>query len=128
MAARVTTDEVKVLIDTPLTDLTAFITVASQQVDRIDAVGSLSAAVLKEIERWLSAHYVAIRDPRVSQDAIADSRHTYEGKTGMGLDFTRYGQQARLLDTTGTLQKLSLKKASLTYVGGTVNAEGDVEV
>lgn len=125
MAVRVDSAEVKVVIDTSLTDLTAFILVASQQVDRISG---LTAAVLKEIERWLAAHFVAIRDKRTSKDNVGDSSHTYEGKTGMGLQFTRYGQQALLLDTTGTLAKLGLRKASLVYLGGTVNAEGKVEV
>lgn len=125
MAVRVTDDEVKEIIDTSLSDLTVFILVASQQVDRISGLGT---AVLKEIERWLAAHFVAIRDKRTSKDNVLDSSHTYEGKTGMGLEFTRYGQQAKLLDTTGTLAKLGLRKAALTYLGGTVNAQGEVEV
>lgn len=124
MAVRVTNDEVKVVIDTSLTDLTAFILVASQQVDRISGLGT---AVLKEIERWLAAHFVSIRDKRTSKDNVGDSSHTYEGKTGMGLEFTRYGQQAKLLDTTGTLAKLGLRKAALTYLGGVVK-NGKVEV
>jgi len=128
MTARVTTDEVKEIIDTSISDLTPFITVASQQVDRIDTAGGLSAAVLKEIERWLSAHFVAIRDARSTKDAIGDSSHTYEGKTGMGLEFTRYGQQAKMLDTTGTLAKLGLRRAATTYIGGPVNADREVRV
>lgn len=125
MALRVTDDEVKEIIDTSLSSLTPFITVAEQQVDRISGLGT---AVLKEIERWLAAHFVAIRDKRTSKDNVGDSSHTYEGKTGMGLEFTRYGQMAKLLDTTGTLAKLGLRKAALTYLGGTVNAQGEVEV
>jgi len=128
MAVRVNDAEVKEVIDTTLTSLTPFILVASQQVDRIGTVGTLSAAVLKEIERWLAAHFVALRDKRTSKDNVGDSSHTYEGKTGMGLDFTRYGQMAKMLDTTGTLAKAGLKKAALTYLGGTVNASGEVEV
>jgi len=128
MAVRVTDDEVKEIIDTTLTDLTPFILVASQQVDRISTAGTLGAAVLKEIERWLAAHAVAMRDKRTSKDSVLDSSHTYEGKTGTGLDFTRYGQQAKLLDTTGTLAKLSKQKAAMTYLGGTVSASGKVEV
>ena len=125
MAVRTTDDEVKEIIDTSLDDLTPFILVASQQVDRISGLGT---AVLKEIERWLAAHFVAIRDKRTSKDSVGDSSHTYEGRTGMALDFTRYGQQAKLLDTTGTLRKVGMKKASLTYLGGTVNTDREVEV
>lgn len=128
MAARVTDAEVLEIIDSSLTDLTPFITVASQQVDRISDAGSLSDAVLKEIERWLAAHFVAIRDKQTSQSKVGDASHTYEGKTGMGLSFTRYGQQALLLDTTGTLVKANVRKASVTYLGGTVSANREVEV
>jgi len=128
MAVRVSDTEVKLVIDTSLDDLTPFILVASQQVDRIAAVGTLGAAVLKEIERWLAAHFVAIRDKRTVSDKVGDSSHKYEGETGMGLDFTRYGQQAKLLDTTGTLSDVGKRKASMTYLGGTVNADGEVKV
>ena len=128
MSVRVTDAEVKEIVDTTLTDLTPFILVASQQVDRIGTVGTLGAAVLKEIERWLAAYFVSMRDKRTAKDNVGDSSHTYEGKTGMGLSFNRYGQAALLLDTTGTLIKSGLRKAALTYLGGTVNASGEVEV
>jgi len=118
MAARVTTAEVKEIIDTDLTDLTVFITVADQHVDRVAAAdSSLAAATLKEISRWLAAHFTAIRDPRESKSTVGPTSFTYEGKTGMGLSFTRYGQQALLLDTTGTLANLGMKKASVDYLG-----------
>ena len=128
MSARVTTAEVKEIIDTDLADLSAFITVAGLQVDNIAAKGLLSTAELKEIERWLSAHFTAIRDKRTVKDNVGDSSHTYEGKTGMGLEFTRYGQQALLLDTTGTLRESGKRRATMTYLGGTVNTSGEVEV
>jgi len=122
--ARVSSNEVEEIIDTDLSELTPFITAASQLVDGITGLGS---ATLKEIERWLAAHFVAIRDQRTVKDSIGDSSHTYGGKTGMGLDFTSYGQMAKALDTTGHLASLSLKKAGFTYLGGTVE-DGKVEV
>lgn len=125
MSVRVTDDEVKEILDTELSSLTPFIAAASQLVD---GISGLDADVLKEIERWLAAHLVSMRDKRVSKASVGDSSHTYEGKTGLGLDFTRYGQTAKMLDTTGTLNKLSLKKAGLTYLGGTVSTDREVEV
>ena len=122
--ARVSGSEVQDIIDTDLETLTPFITVESQLVDGISGLG---AATLKEIERWLTAHFVAIRDQRTVKDSIGDSSNTYRGKTGMGLDFTSYGQMAKALDTSGHLADLSLKKASLTYLGGVVE-DGEVEV
>lgn len=124
--ARVSSSEVEEIIDTDLSTLTPFITAASQLVDGITGLGS---ATKKEIERWLAAHFVAIRDQRSIKDSVGDSSHTYGGKTGMGLDFTSYGQMAKALDTTGHLASLSLKRAGFLYLGGTVSEDGDeVEV
>ena len=126
--ARVSGSEVQDIIDTDLETLTPFIDAASQLVDGISGLG---AATLKEIERWLAAHFIAIRDQRTVKDAVGDSSHTYGGKTGMGLDATLYGQQVKLLDTTGYLVSVGtyMKKPSLTYLGGIVDeTTGNVEV
>ena len=120
--ARTTTAEVLKIIDTDLTDLDAFILPASQLVDRVAAAdSSLAAAALEEIECWLAAHFTSMRDPRASKSAVGPTSFTYEGKTGMGLEFTRYGQMALLMDSSGTLAKLgkNLLKASLSSLGYT---------
>lgn len=56
------------------------------------------------IERWLSAHFYCIFDPRSSfnqgPDFISD---TIESKIDLGLKVTRYGQQALLMDYGGYL-------------------------
>ena len=83
--ARVSGSEVQDIIDTDLETLTPFITVASQLVDGISGLG---AATLKEIERWLSAHFVAIRDPRIMSEKAGDASANYHGKSAMGLDAT----------------------------------------
>ena len=118
MAARVTTADVKVIFDTDLTDLSAFISIATLQVDNIATLGILSAATLVELERWLAAHYCAIRDRQASKVTVLDSSHTYDGKTGSGFASTLWGQQALQIDTTGTLASLGKKRASITYLGG----------
>ena len=120
--ARTTTTEVKAILDTDLTDLDAFILPAGQLVDRVAAAdSSLAAAILEEIECWLAAHFASMRDQRAAKSTIGPTSFTYEGKTGMGLEFTRYGQMALLLDSTGTLVKLGkqLLKASVTSLGYT---------
>ena len=125
MADRVTTAEVKAIIDTDLTDLSVFITAADQLVDQVAvADSSLAAASLKEISRWLSAHFTAIRDQQASKSTVGPTSYTYWGKTAMGFEFTAYGQQALLLDTTGTLVKLSkhLLKASVESLGYTAQS------
>ena len=118
MAARTETADVLAIIDTEVTDCDPFIAIATLQVDAIDALGILGAAILEQIECWLSAHYVAIRDRQGSKVTVLDSSHTYDGKTGMGLDATLWGQQALLMDSTGTLAGLGRKRASVTYLGG----------
>jgi hypothetical protein len=126
MANRVTAAEVKEIIDTTLTEsqIAPFITAANITItDILGATTVLSSDQLKEIERWLSAHFVAIRDPRISAEKIADASATYQGKTAMGLDSTTYGQQAKMLDTTGALANIGKKKASMNVLdfidGGT---------
>jgi hypothetical protein len=65
---------------------------------------------LELIERWLSAHFYAIEDARVAREAIGGSVMTqFEGRTAMGLDHTRYGQQAKLLDSSGALAALDAR-------------------
>jgi len=105
---RVTGTEVKAIIDTSLTasEVDPFITAASAMVDDLLSGSGLTTTQLKEVERWLSAHLVHIRDPKLSEQDINDASDKYQvGKFGMGLEHTAYGQQAMFLDTTGTLAK-----------------------
>lgn len=115
MSNRVTNSEVKTIIDTDV-DVTAFITVANLIVTNMLSGGSLSDAMLKEIERWLSAHFVAIRDPRIGQEKIGDASVTYLLTTGKGLDATPFGQQVKVLDTTGKLAQLGKSTAKLETI------------
>lgn len=126
MANRCTGVEVKEIIDTTLTEVQVapFITAANLTVtDILGASTVLSADQKKEIERWLAAHFVAVRDPRISAEKTADAGATYQGKTEMGLDSTFYGQQAKMLDTTGALANIGKRKASMSVLdfinGGT---------
>lgn len=112
--ARATVDEVKDIISTTLTDgqINAFINTSHQVVSqRLNGKG-ISEDTLKEIEVWLSAHYVCMRDPRKKQVKVDDVAVTYQGETGTGFQSTSYGQQAIALDPTGTLASASLKRAT----------------
>ena len=121
---RVTGAEVKEIIDTTLTEvqIAPFITAANLTItDMLGASTVLSSDQLKEIERWLAAHFVAIRDPRISREKTEEAEATYHGKSDMGLDHTPYGQQVKMLDTTGTLTNLGKRKASakiLDFIDG----------
>jgi hypothetical protein len=106
MALRVHDLEVKQIIATVL-DTTPFIQLASHLVDDLLMPQGLSDTRLRDVELWLAAHYTCLRDPRVVDVRDGDTGVRYEQvKTGEGLASTRYGQQALLLDPTGTLAAL----------------------
>lgn len=105
----VTTSEIKEIIETDVTDATPFIQAAAAVMSSAGLTSStkLSDDLKKEIQRWLSAHYLAMYDRTTQSEKTGDASFTYEGQTGMGLDSTRYGQQAKTLDCTGLLAGLS---------------------
>jgi len=117
MAVRVSDAEVKEIIDTSVTT-TAFISAANLVVTEKLGSSGLSEDLLKEIERWLAAHLIASsKDKQVESETIGDVSATYQGKTDMGLDSTFYGQQVKLLDTTGTMANLGKRKAKVEWIG-----------
>jgi len=110
MASRVNATEVKEIIDTTLSDVivTSFIDMASRFIDEIlSPTGhGLDALRLADVELWLSAHFVAMRDQdegMTTQQGAGDANTTYSGAFGKGLESTRYGQMAIFLDTSGKL-------------------------
>jgi len=107
--ARVSTSDVKaLLIGSELTDeqVEPFIETANVVVTNHCAGYSYDADVLKQIELWLSAHFVCQADPQISREGVEGGTNvTYDGKTGMNLDSTRYGQQVKILDYKGTIRE-----------------------
>jgi hypothetical protein len=94
--------------------LTPFIDAASALVDRVstlDTASVLTAAMLELIERWLAAHFYACADQLPSAESAGKSSTTWQGQTGMGLDFTQYGQMAKRLDFTGALASIDKHKS-----------------
>lgn len=108
--SRVTVAEVKAIIDVEDDrDVSPFIELATLLVDENLASAGLSAARLKQIELYLSAHYTAVTVERgaLSVSKLGDALETYKGDYTQGLNLTRYGQQAITLDTSGTLAAMS---------------------
>lgn len=118
MAARVTEVEVQEIIEVDSSlSLTAFIAAATALVDdKLDQNIGLGDDLLKEIERWLAAHFVAIRIKITSQEKLGDAAENYQFKLGLNLQNTMWGQQALMLDTSGTLNRLSQGKGSVTKI------------
>jgi len=124
MSIRVTEAEVLEIIDvdSSITNLIPFITAASLLVDEVLSDDTaLSSSLLKEIERWLSAHFIAIRDPRVEMEKVGEAQNTYALGVKLGvrasmLDSTPYGQQAKALDITGRLSAIGKRRAELNSI------------
>lgn len=109
--ARVTEEEVKAIFPCPEdADLTPFIESAHIVVDTYLGNDGLEESLLKEIERWLSAHFASARYSVNSKEKVGDVDVTKQGKWGMGLESTDYGQKVLLLDPTGKLGNMSDKQ------------------
>lgn len=64
------------------------------------------AGTLELIERWLSAHFYAIRDQRTAMEKAGDVAEEFQYKVGLMLQQTIFGQQAMVLDFHGYLAAL----------------------
>jgi len=112
--ARVTEEELRGVIKTSLTDddIKRFIATANVVVDELLLGEAYSANLLKQIELWLAAHFLAVRDPRTSSDTIPGGPTLqYHGQTGIeGLKQTPYGTQVMILDHHGVLARAAQSK------------------
>ena len=104
-------------MNTSLSDsvIDAFIKPANLTISELLGDSGLSADQLSEVERWFTAHLIACtRTLQPKSEGVLDATITYQGRTDMGLDSTFYGQQCKLLDTTGTLAaKLGRRSATI---------------
>ena len=112
MTNRVTPAEVKQIVETNLSDaiVEVFITTANSLVNRLSG-SCLTDDMRTQIELYLSAHLVTMRDRKAQSERLGDAQITYQGSFGEGLDRTEYGQTARMLDCTGQLPLMGLKAA-----------------
>lgn len=127
MANRVTADDVKVIIDIDenISDarIVIFIKSANILTNNVNTIGGLTDAdLLMEIERWLSAHLVAILDVRSASEKADEVSQKFQYKVDLGFNQTQYGQQALALDTTGYLAGLQEDSQN----GGSIVASLDV--
>lgn len=94
--------------DGSLPSLTPFIDTATVMVSRVATCATekgiaLSSAELELIERWLAAHFYEHSDQMTSRDETGEALAVFQGKTGMYLESTKYGQTALLIDYSGCL-------------------------
>lgn len=130
MAIRTNDAAVGGIIDVDSTiSLTPFIEVASAIVTKHCTNTDFTDEELELIERWLSAHFYAIRDPRRESDRASVVSKKIESKVDLGFDVTRYGQMAMRIDWSGALAALNEQAkqgkmtASITWLGTPVEEE-----
>ena len=115
--ARTTVQKVRSILDTSVEDntVTSWMDIASTLVDDIeDADPSVSDSRLAKVEKVLTAHMVSTQDQRQSSVSGASRSVEYQGETGLGINGTKYGQQAVALDPTNTLANMSKPDASVS--------------
>lgn len=108
--------EVKTIIDTALKDaeISIFIGVSNRLVTETVAK-EVSELLARDIETWLTAHLISVsRERQAEEEELGDAQVKYQGKYGMNLESTSYGQTALMLDTSGKLQELNKQKARIT--------------
>ncbi len=116
MAARVTSAEVKVIVETSISDVTTpFIDMATLIVDEDLADTGMSAARLTKIELYLAAHFVLMTEERggLTKTKTGESEDTFRSFMGLALKGTRYGQTALLLDSSGVLTTMGQYRATI---------------
>lgn len=77
---------------------------------------------LDKIKTWLAAHFACILDPQLVREEVSTLRAVYQQEVKLGLSQTRYGDQAKLIDTTGALAAwdktvLESQKPAKTHIG-----------
>lgn len=102
-------------VDPSVSDLSPFIDAANELVTELCLPVGYTDTRLELIERWLSAHFYCILDPRsASEQAGANGgtvSQSFQYKVGLMLAVTTYGQQAMMLDTQGALSIMSAQAA-----------------
>lgn len=109
MANRAVAADVKSILNTELTDteIDAYITTANLVVTAQLGNTTVSATLLTQIEMYLAGHLITTTRERKAEQVSGEGGVRFEGKTGMRLEATHYGQTAMTLDSTGRLSNLN---------------------
>lgn len=99
----------------------AYIDDAAIVAERCAGVVSAASTVQKSVVRWVAIHLMAVGGKdggQVQSESIGDASKSYttSGTSGVNLSSTVYGQRALLLDPSGCLVRLGLKRATFTLV------------
>ena len=116
--ARTTVGNVKEVITTNATDkqVDEIIKTANLLVNTHLSDQGLSANLLADIEKWLTAHLLALTfDRQAEQKKVGDASEKYAA-LGQGLKSTTYGQIVISLDSSGMLSNANKQIATIRVV------------
>jgi Protein of unknown function (DUF4054) len=92
-----------------------FIQAAVVVTDALLAESGYSDETLREIQRWLAAHFASGRQQGIKSESYEGLSVSYMTATlGEGLKGTTYGQTALALDTKGFLSGVAKRRATVT--------------
>lgn len=74
-----------------------------------------STELLANLETWLASHAYATSDRVYTQRSTLRAAGSFGGQLDKYLEFTPYGQMAKLLDNLGCLESLGKKKSVGAY-------------
>jgi len=110
MSISVTSDDVEAIIEVDATiNLAPFIAAAVVLVTEHCSTDDYDDTRLNMIAVWLSAHFYAQRDVRVTQEKGGPVSESFESVIALGFDNTRYGQMVMRLDSAGGLSALNVQ-------------------
>ena len=121
--ARASAAEVKLIIETDLPDATvdAFIASATLLVDQyIEDTTCHDSTSLKQVELWISAHLLSIRDNSRGSEKLGDAQESQRapGVLLKGLDSSYWGQTALAFDCSGILADIGKRGVQFVTFGG----------
>ncbi len=94
-------------VDNSITDLDPFLRAAHILVE--DQCEGIVEEVAVEVETWLAAHFVTIRDMRSAKESVSSLSQAFQYKIDLGLSCSMYGQTAMNLDLTGGLARWNIQ-------------------
>lgn len=112
---RTTQVDVRAVISTGLEDseIQSLIALANRQITATLSAAGLTDALLKDIETWLAAHFIAIgKERQTEEERVDDIWVLHQGIFGEGLRGTTYGQMVLMLDTSGLFDTATKRKVS----------------
>ena len=114
--ARTTEADVLEIMDNDLTEaqVSPFLVGANLLITAAFTSGNTSDSLLEEIEKWLTAHMIAMTIARTTAtEELGDAKVKYTGYWGKKLEATPYGQMVQVLDTEGLMGNLGKAGASM---------------